>query len=665
MKNSRILKIFSIAVILSLLMLAIPVLPALAAESIVLSPSSAKVGDRVNYTGSGYVGSGSIDYYLDIYISDQMATLSNTIDLQVTRYKKVVFGSYIDLDGTFSGYFNAPATLNEGTVGIASPLNLTAGQSYYVYATSRYSDPTTPGKIIRAIASLTVTPGAILDPLSPLTGPAGTDIMISGANFPASTTLVFTFDVVTITPKAGDTSTRSSGIFLTTITVPATAATGSRTITVTAGTTTVSATFGVTASATLDPVSPTTGAAGSDVTVSGANFPASTALVFKFDTAAITPKSGDASTRSSGVFISTITIPATTTAGAHTITVTAGTGTATATFTVTATAGLSPLSPTTGPVGTDVTITGANFLVSYPIIFKFEGTTLAPKSGDINTSTTGGFTSIITIPAGTAAGSHTISVTVGTVTQTATFTVTGSSTPTPTTPPSNAVLNIITSGDTIGSQIAITGAGFTPGADVTFKYDDMVMLTVKANTSGQVSQNFNAPVSKHGEHTITVSDGTHSGTTKFTVESQAPPVPPQLSPATGAKVKSPMKFDWQEVTDASLPVTYNFQIASDNTFAASSILLDKKALDKSDITLATADELKLKGQSDPYYWRVQSVDGAQNASAWTSADPFYVGSGGGSTSSFPKWVWPLVGSVGGLLLFLIGFWIGRRTAFYY
>ncbi len=70
MKNSRILKIFSIAVILSLLMLAIPVLPDLAAEShraqsfIGKSWRSSELhGKRIRS------GSGSINCIFDIYIS--------------------------------------------------------------------------------------------------------------------------------------------------------------------------------------------------------------------------------------------------------------------------------------------------------------------------------------------------------------------------------------------------------------------------------------------------------------------------------------------------------------------------------------------------------------------------------------------------------------------
>ena len=660
MKKAKILKILSLAVILSILLLLIPVLPALAAESIVLSPSSAKVGGTVNYSGSGYAGStDTTDYYVDVYMSDQVASISNLIDTTVTRYKKVVFGTYIDIDGTFSGNFIVPTTLNEGTVGTVSPLTVTAGQSYYVYSCSRYSDPNVPGKIIKAIASLTVIAGALLDPLSPATGPAGTDVTISGANFPASTVLVFKFDTTTITPKSGDTATRSSGIFISTITIPTGATAGAHTITVTAGTGTAIATFTVTASASLDPLSPATGPAGTDVSISGASFPASTVLVFKFDTTTVTPKSGDTATRSSGTFLSTITIPASATAGAHTITVTAGTGTANATFTVTSSATLNPLDPTSGPVSQDVNISGTNGPPNTAITYKIDTTTLTPKTGsDVVVRGSGAFYAIITIPAGTATGAHSISVTMGTTTLTATFTVTGG-TPTPT-PTSKAILETIQTGNNVGATVAMAGAGFTASANVTIKWDSATLMTTKANTDGTISVNFVVPASKGGAHNIVVTDGTNSATANFTVETTPPPVPSLISPSAGAKAKTPITFTWGSVTDVSSPVTYELQIGTDANFTTGSIGVDKKAIDKSEYTL-TATEATALTSGTTNYWRIKAIDAAQNESAWTAASAFQLG----VSKPFPTWAYIVIGIVGGLLIFFIGYWIGRRTAFSY
>jgi hypothetical protein len=299
-------------------------------------------------------------------------------------------------------------------------------------------------------------------------------------------------------------------------------------------------------------------------------------------------------------------------------------------------------------------------MISYPIIFKFGDVTLSPKSGDLNTTTTGSFSSVITIPADAAAGEHTISVTVGSTVLTDTFTVTGNGGPGPG-QPSQAVLSINTGGDFIDAQIGIGGAGFTPGANVTIKYDTEEVASVLADASGLVTVIFNAPPSTAGEHIITVSDGTNSATETFIVESTPPDTPPPLFPEMGTKQKFPLTFDWEDVTDISRPVTYSLQVATDEDFVDDSIVLEKTAIEKSEYTLSEIDELKLEGYEDAYYWRIRALDAASNPSPWTGAGEFYV------VTSFSFTGWPLytVLSVAAILLFLLGLWVGRRTAFYY
>jgi hypothetical protein len=661
MKSSRILKIFGVAFVLTLLVLSVPASPALAAATIDLSPSSGAIGRTVSIVGDGFTASTTTyDRYAEIYFAHDSASITvDEIGTDVNTYK-LVAEEAIDTDGYFESSFTVPSSLTEGT----DDETVEAG-TYYVYVTlysyNNDTDEETYSYIIKAKATFTVTSTAgTLDPISPSSGKAGTDILVSGSGFAASTAITFRFDSTIIAVKSGDSSTRTSGIFISTLTVPTTATPGSHSISVTISGTTVSTTFTVTASATLDPLSPATGKAGTDVAISGANFPASTALVFKIDSTTLTVKSGDSSTRSSGVFISTITIPATTTAGAHAISVTVGTSTVSATFTVTASAALNPLVPATGAAGTDVTATGTDFSASYPIIFRFDGVQLTPKSGDINTSTAGSFNSIITVPADAAAGAHEVSVTVGTTVLTATFTVTGTQPP-PTTPSSNAVLSINTSGDSVGSQIGIGGAGFTPGATVTFKYDNVQVASATADASGLVTVIFIAPPSLHGEHTITVSDGTHTGTTTYTVESQPPPVPPLVLPEQGQKVKSPITFDWADVSDVSKPVSYDLQIAIDKSFDPATIVMDNTGLANSEFVYKETVGVQLEAQAQPYYWRVCAVDAAQNQSAWSDAREFYIS----PPFSFPRWALYLIIGIAALLLFVIGFWIGRRTAFYY
>jgi hypothetical protein len=656
MKNVKILRILAIAVVLALLLLMVPVLPALAVNDIVLSPTQGNIGQTVSISGNNFnlykSNFTTYEYDAEIYFAEENVSINFSIDTNVKTYKLMLETS-IDETGHFSTTFNVPSQLNDYPS--ATYHDDVRSGTYHVYITINkyYYDGVTPdeiSKVIRSSATFTVV-NPTLNPLSTTSGPAGTQVTVSGVNFPAGS-ITITFDGTSL-PLTGSTQT-SGGSFASVITIPADASPGAHTITVIVGSTSVSATFTVTASASIN-LSTASGQPGDDIVISGSGFPANTALVFKFDTTTVTA-SGHLSTQPNGSFLSTITVPSNASDGAHTITVSAGTATATATYTVTATATLNPLSPASGPAGTDVTISGTNFMVSYPIIFKLDSATLTPKSGDTSTTTGGSFNSIVTIPAGTAAGAHTISVTIGTVTLTATFTVTGAPTPTP----SNAILAVATSGNNIGAQIAINGAGFTPGATVTFKYDNTVVVTTNADNYGMVSESFNAPPSVHGEHIITVSDGTNTATTTFTVESTPPPVPTAVTPGNGAKVKTPITFDWQDVTDTSMPVTYDLQIATDDTFAASSIVLEKAGLNTSEFILSDAEELTA-GEDVPYYWRVRAVDAAQNESAWNTTYDFY----SSGPSSFPTWALVVIGIVGGLFLLLAGYWLGRRTAFYY
>jgi len=661
MKYVKILRILGIAVIMSLLITAVPALPALAANDISLSSNSGKIGDIINVVGEDFTAyyddDGLNEYWAQIYFAKDSVSINTYID-DLDSYEMVATSEDpINEDREFEASFEVPDRLTHGS----DIEDVTTG-TYYVYVNILRIDNDS-NELIYAIKSketFTVTTVGTLDTPSPASGAAGTDVTLSGSNFPASSAITFRFDSTTLIPKSGDSATRSSGIFLTTVTIPATATPGSHTLSVTISGTTVSKSFTVTASAALDPLSPVSGAAGINVTVSGANFPASTAIAFSFDTTTLTPISGSTTTTSGGMFLSTIVIPPSAIAGPHTITVTVGTKTATATFTVTASASIGSLIPDSGAPGTKVTVLGNNFPPSTALSFKFGDSVIPIESGDLATSSNGLFTSEIIIPSGAAAGVHNVTAIAGTATATAQFTVSGA--PQPTTPPtSKAVLSINVSGDTIGSQIGIGGAGYTPNADVTIKYDDKIVTTIKADASGLVTIIFNAPPSTAGEHIITVSDGVNSATETFTVESTPPDTPPPLLPGMGAKEEFPITFDWEDVTDASFPVTYTLQIATDEDFTAKSIIFEETDIPISEFLLPELEGLDLESHEEPLYWRVRALDAASNASPWTGAGEFSAA----GPSSFPGWALYTILAVAGVFLFLLGLWVGRRTAFYY
>lgn len=562
MKYTKILRIFSIAIILSLLMVAVPATPAQAQGSITLAQAEGKIGDEVTITGVDFPPSptdGS-ERRVDIYFSSDVAGVGNYIGTHVTTYKKweasAGIGSVGDNDeGEFKDTFTVPAILNDGT-GIDEGVEV--GTTYYVYVTLYNSI------YIRDVAEFTVTGGEIT--LALTSGPVGTEVKITGTDFSTNKSITIKYDVDEVVIDDGDTQTDSNGGFTSFILIPDS------------------------------------------------------------------------------------------TAGAHTITVTVSGSEVTADFTV------EPeimLAPTSGEANTTVTVSGTGFGRRQEIAIYFNNVGLATTITDAQ----GSFATTFNVPE-MGAGIYNVDADdADGNTDKAKFTITVPSPPpppAPSPPPPATTASLSPSGGPIGTQLLIGGAGFKANATVTIKYDDKEITTVNADGSGIFVAAFQVPVSKHGTHTITASDGTSTEKLTFTVESTPPAVPVPLSPEMEAEVKSPISFDWKDVTDDSPPVIYTLQIATSKDFSAASLVLEKKELAKSEYTVTEDEEQKLVGQETPYYWRIRAIDGASNEGEWTGAGEFYIA----SSFALPIWaLYTLIG-LGGLSLFALGYWLGRRTAYY-
>jgi hypothetical protein len=587
MKYKKILGILGGAIIFMLIMAVIPAAPVLAYDyDVSISPTSGKIGDTVTIAGSSFNFSTDtserrariIFAYGDVSVLDYIDDLSS-----YKIIKDSIIGYQDESDeGEFHTTFSVPSTLTDGDV----DMDVIPG-TYSICTAVITSTTESP---IRSVNTFTVLSNATID-ISPTSGPAGSTVQITGANFPANGTIVIKFDGTVVPITSGDTLVKSTRILISSITIPSGIAVGSHTISVSGGTTdTPSVTFTVTANPAIETILPASGPAGTDVTLSGTNFPANTVLSFKFDETTIAVTNGSTQTGSGGSFASVITVPAGVVAGSHIITVTAGAGTATATFTVTA-----PQTTTTTPPPTSTTTTP-------PV----STTTTTPKPG-------------------------------------------------------TTTLTINQSGNFVGSAVGIGGSGFKKNGTVTLKFDDTTVGTATADASGFFVATFQVPASKHGTHTITATDGTNTNTTTFEVESVAPKTPQPLLPEMDATIKSPITFDWEDVTDESPPVTYDLQVATSSNFAANTIVIDKSGITKSEYTLTAAEELKLASDENTYYWREKAVDGAQNESDWTGAGTFSVA----QPFKFTGWPMILIIVVGAILMWLFGFWIGRKTAFYY
>jgi hypothetical protein len=215
----------------------------------------------------------------------------------------------------------------------------------------------------------------------------------------------------------------------------------------------------------------------------------------------------------------------------------------------------------------------------------------------------------------------------------------------------------------VGMPVTITGIGFTPSGTATVRYylgvtEYTDLASVPINPSGSFTANFEIPPSAGGAHSLTVSDGPITKSFTFIMETAAPPTPAITLPLADTKLKD-NTFEWDAVADGSQPsnpVTYDLQVASDDTFSEASLLLDKTGLAETSYTLLDAEKLESTNEEAPYYWHVRAVDAASNASGWSEATAFTVG----WSFEFAGWVVYVTMAVIAIAFFFIGLAVGRR-----
>jgi hypothetical protein len=496
----RIFRIGAMALLLSLLVMALPASPALAAVNIALDPDEGEIGQRIDITGENFDG----DYDVDIYFSSEEAGKNDDIDDDVANYELVKSSVPVDDYGDFDTYFYVPEELTDGEDDEA-----VSSGTYYVYVT--YEDDSN----IEAVAELTVIAAELK--LNPNQGPVGTAVKVTGTGFTDREQITVEYDGDEIDIESGDEETDRNGEFQCTIIIPESIA-GKHTITVTD-----ESDIGAEAEFTVKPeitVTPEAGSPGGTVTVEGTGFGDDVDVTIQFDGKEI---AGDKTDRD-GSFAVTFTLPA------------------------------------KGP-GT------------YKI--RAEDEDRNRDDVDFNIAT-----------------EISLSRTTGNV----------------------------------GNQVTVSGSGFTPNGTVTVTYasEPVVVATTTADATGKFSATFTVPKSKHGEHTITASDSAGiTSTTTFTMESTPPEAPLPLLPQEGSKAKAQAFFDWEDVTDPS-GISYTLQIAASENFT--DVLLERTELSESEYTLTEEEKLETTSNEAPYYWRVRAVDGAENASDWSTVIAFYVGS---------------------------------------
>jgi hypothetical protein len=392
---------------------------------------------------------------------------------------------------------------------------------------------------------------------------------------------------------------------------------------------------------------PTHGPVGTEVVISGENFGENEELTIEYDGTGISIESGDDETDSSGDFDSVIIIPPST-AGDHTITISDETLTE-----LEETFEVEPemsFTPTHAPPDGTVTVTGTGFGDRADVDILLG--TVAAASGQ--TDSDGSLSISFTVP-DIAEGTYDLLVEdddgnddegsflveIGIEISISTVTTPGS--------PGH-----------VGDSVTVSGSGFEANSTVTITYatEPQVVATPTSDAEGAFTATFDIPKSEAGAHTITASDGTNSLEVPFYMEAQAPGVPQLLLPETGTKATSLTQFDWESVEDPS-GVTYELQVATSDDFAADAMVLEIMGHTESEYTLTNEEALESRSEEEPYYWRVRATDGASNIGAWADAGTFHVG------FAWPDWIIHLWWGLGVLGAIFLGYYLGKRRAYYY
>ncbi len=620
----------TLAVALSLALLASTVTsaPALAdGEILRLQPAQGKIGDEIEAYSYG-LSPGS---QYSLYFSDERASVGGQINLDVVNYEYLgqkTASVMLLTAGSFEGfYFLVPDKLDDGYA-----IEKVRGGTYYVYATL------TGSKIIKARAEFTVeSVGEIR--LNLIKGPVGSKVRITGAGFGNREDIRVEYDGNGVDIDSGDRETSSAGGFECTILIHKSTA-GDHTITVIG----IESNIKAQSTFTVEPeitISPESGTIGDTVSINGTGFGNRVDFSLSFaDARGVTSR-----TTGDGSFETTFAVPIMG-PGSYTITIADVYGNeAEARFTIAATS--ISLSATTGNVGTGVTISGTGFQANKPISITFD----AEKVGTVTTDGYGKFSAAFNVPVHPA-DTYTVRASDGTNADKASFTILTSASISPVTSTASP--------GSVGTVLTISGVGFIAGRTVTIAYDGTQVATATVNTSGGFSTTFNAPASRGGQHTIVATDGTTTGQFTFVMESTPPPTPVPLKPEMDIKAETETYFDWEDVSDPS-GVTYTLQIANSKDFTTDSIVLEKAGLTRSEYAITKKERLNPVSKEAPYYWHVKTVDGASNASGWSGTGEFYVG--GFSLALSKSVIYTLIG-IGALILILLAFWLGRKTAMF-
>jgi hypothetical protein len=629
MRRLRLLISLAAAAILISTVIAAPVPASAAGETMTLGSSIGSIYQEITVSGTGYDPGTPPDRYINIIFGKYPGP--STIDYS-TDLHQIVKQEPINVDGTFSTTFAVPDMLETGNGNFEQVRDGT----YYVFLTY-HIPPSNDTQTILQIASFRVLAGQIT--MTPSTGPAGTEVILSGSDFGPSEQLAVKCDQEVLTVLQGGTTDGAGTFSNMKFFIPSTPA-GAHAIVVTGMSSGHQAGRVFTTVPALV-IKPDPGAASSSITIAGNGFAAGVNINVTYDNTSVYSNV----TELNGSFVASFP-PNTFHEGTHLVTATDSEGNAVQVNYKIFDAAVT-LEPSSGSPGSEVTISGAGFKPDKKVTISFEG-----FGSDLNKSATsdedGSFTTVFTVPWGDM-GKWDVEVTDGDNTKTTVFEVNTSRNIDP-------ITNTSYPGQ-VGEEITVSGKDFIAGRTVTVTFSGTQVATGTVQNNGTFSLVFNAPSAGGGSHIIEATDGTNTIRYGFVMESVPPPKPATLLPETGTKAGSETYFEWEPVTDPS-GVTYTLQVATDSSF--SYMVLEETGIQESEYTIPKQSRLNAVAPEAPYYWRVRAVDRAYNQGEWSDPATFSVGFG----MSLPQSVIYIIIVGAALLLSAFTFWLGRRTAYY-
>jgi hypothetical protein len=335
--------------------------------------------------------------------------------------------------------------------------------------------------------------------IDPISGSAGDQITAAGTGFAADKTVTLTLDGQAVTTDPAVVTTNSLGSFSALFTIPTTGR-GAYEIEVEDEDGNLE-TATVTVGEKME-ISPVTGFVGTQVTISGNGFGANKVVTITIDDIALTTEPATVTANASGTFSATFVVP-NATKGAHTLKVEDDIGSsATAIFTVEHKMGMDPAS---GLVGDEVSVNGTGFVGNAIITISFDGVGVATATSDAGGSF--GPTSFI-VPAATK-GVHEVEV----------QDAIGNSASMPYTVAEE--MSITPGAGFVGDQITLIGTGFGANRTLTIAIDGVSIGTANTDAIGNINTVFTIPPGTQGEHTVSAIDSAgNSDTAILTVQHQ-------------------------------------------------------------------------------------------------------------------------------------------------